>query len=453
MKALNLTKIIFILALILLCQQIWVPGFFHDGYLYAALGKNAASEGHWLIPKLSDVTYTRFNHHPPLYFMIEGLFFKLFGSDWTQARLFGVIWVFLWIFGMRRLLVRKTDVLTGDLFSLLLILMPDILKKARFPNLDFALALMCGVALLLVWREKRVVRWMISGLLLGLGFWIKGIALFIFGPIFAINLLIDREKLRTLGPYLTIVVMLAIAGLWPLLLWSTDNWDIFTGYLDMQFTHTAIEGRGESMPFYTYIVHVLTTMSHLILLTIWGVYLERSKFLKNELTLLGAVWFLTGLILLSVMKFKYSHYLIPYYPGLALLALPGLRDVYDRSREKFGSYLGAITVLAALALLIFPLTTKTRRHVELIGIEEELAWRKIKVEKFYLVDDAYEFWSTTNYVAYRFNKSVEGLAKVDIDKLPAGIYLLISHPKSLDGSPGIEKVWENHRVSAYLKRK
>lgn len=444
----NLSRVVFVLGLILLCQQIWVPGFFQDGYLYAALGKNALVHGTWLVPRLSEVTYTEFFHHPPLYFMIEGIFFKLFGSDWTQARLFAVLWALLWIFGLRRVLISKTDVETGDLFALLLILMPDVLKKARFPNLDFALALVCGLALLFVWKERRLARWLLSGLLLGVGFWLKGIALFIFGPIFVVNLFLDRELLKTSKPYLSVIMMILVGGLWPFLLKITGNYDIFLSYLDMQFTGTAIEGRGESMPFYTYIVHVATTMPHLILLALWGLYIERRKYLRNELTLLGAIWFFTGLILLSLMKFKYSHYLIPYYPGLALLALPGLRDLYQRSKEKFSTYLGVLTLTTALVLLTFPLTTKNRRHPELVQMEEALSWQKLAPSEFLLVDHAYEFWSTTNYVAYRFDRPVRSaeLSEVRVDA-PKVVLVYPEREEEITANFNSKLLYRNHRVS------
>lgn len=445
MKEANLSKIIFVFALILLCQQLWVPGFFHDGYLYAALGKNAAEASHWLVPHLSDAAYARFFHHPPLYFMIEGIFFKVFGSDWTQARLFGVLWIFLWLYGMRKVLARKSRVEIANLFVLLLILMPDVLKKARFPNLDFALAAMCGIALLLVWKENRLGKWLFAGALLGLGFWFKGIALFVFGAVFLVYLALDRMHFKSSKPYLCASLALVIGALWPLLLKMTGNWDIFTGYLDMQFTKTAIEGRGESMPFYTYLVHVLTTMPHIVLLALWGLYKERS-----DLTKLGAIWFFTGLILLSCMKFKYSHYLIPYYPGLALMALPAMKALREKFLNRFDTGLAALTVLTGLVLLIFPLTTKNRRHPELVQMEHALDWHQLRPEEFLLVDGAYEFWSTTNYVAYRFNRPVRAISLNElVVKAPVVVLSYPNRGEEIAMNYKSTLLFRNHRVSIH----
>jgi hypothetical protein len=44
--------IIMALGVIVYLQHSWLQGFFQDGYLYAAFGKHAAENGHWLVPHL-----------------------------------------------------------------------------------------------------------------------------------------------------------------------------------------------------------------------------------------------------------------------------------------------------------------------------------------------------------------------------------------------------------------
>ena len=79
---------LFFLAIVVYAQQAWVSGFFHDGYLYASLGKNAAIKDFWLIPHYTEQIYSRFSHHLPFIFILEGIFFKIFGASNTTARLF-----------------------------------------------------------------------------------------------------------------------------------------------------------------------------------------------------------------------------------------------------------------------------------------------------------------------------------------------------------------------------
>ncbi len=130
---------LFLFSVVLYCQQSWVPGFFHDGYLYAAFGKNAAQAGHWLIPHASDAVYSRFFHHTPTIFIFEGVFFKIFGASYTTARIFSasfsILTLFLIVHWLRAAGEKRWAYLSGVFFLCL----PSLLKKTRFPSLDPAL--------------------------------------------------------------------------------------------------------------------------------------------------------------------------------------------------------------------------------------------------------------------------------------------------------------------------
>ena len=127
---------VLLLALVLLFQQSWVPGFFQDGYLYAALSKNAAERGFWLVPHLSESLYPEFFHHSPFIFILQGLFFKIVGASYCTARIFGG----LFTLGTLFLLYRWSRLLSGKKLAfyscLLFITLLPLLKKSRFPNLD-----------------------------------------------------------------------------------------------------------------------------------------------------------------------------------------------------------------------------------------------------------------------------------------------------------------------------
>ncbi len=61
----------FVLAsmVILYFQHLGTKGFFHDGYLYANLGKNAYQMGRWLIPFHSETQYFEFFHNKILHIL------------------------------------------------------------------------------------------------------------------------------------------------------------------------------------------------------------------------------------------------------------------------------------------------------------------------------------------------------------------------------------------------
>ncbi|MCY4523763.1 MAG: hypothetical protein OXB84_03380, partial [Halobacteriovoraceae bacterium] len=96
------------LGITLFAHHAWVNGFFHDGYLYATMGKNAALKGFWLIPHYTEEFYGRFHQHLPLVFILEGVFFKIFGASNVTARLFiggfslaTLTVLILWIFNLK----------------------------------------------------------------------------------------------------------------------------------------------------------------------------------------------------------------------------------------------------------------------------------------------------------------------------------------------------------------
>ena len=310
--------------IVLLFQQAWVPGFFHDGYLYAALGKNAL-EGHWLVPKLNDLVYTEFFHHIPFVFILEGLFFKIFGASFVSARIFAGLFtlgsLFVLMGWCRQLKGDRFAIAVGIVFSLIL----PMIKKSRFPNLDTPLMFFTLTSLYYYWRalgDKRY--WLISGLFFGLALLTKGPIGFFIPLIMILHILVTR-RLRVLGslyPWLGLVLGFFIFGIWPLSLYISDKFYIFKNWFDFTFIHTMSEGRGEPSPLWTYVIFLLQGVN---IWFIMALYSMRKK--KDDFYWLALIGFLSFLVLLSFSAFKYSHYLMPMYPFLAICAGYVLVDV------------------------------------------------------------------------------------------------------------------------------
>ena len=193
-------------------------------------------------------------------------------------------------------------------------------------------------------------------------------------------------------------------------------------------------------------------MPHILLIIAWGIWVKGLDYFKTPVVRLGVIWFVPGFVVLSCLKFKYSHYLIPYYPGLALLAIPGLLDIKSRLGDKFERIIAVLAVCTAVALLVLPLTTKLRRHPELINMEEQLEWRNLKPQKFFLVDNAYEFWSSTNYIAYRYSQGLDRVTSSDFLSDPKHGSVLITAPGLFKNRAEILEIWSNHRASIYFYR-
>ncbi|MGY0407078.1 MAG: glycosyltransferase family 39 protein [Polaribacter sp.] len=76
-------------------------GMFLDGVTYSAISKNLANGyGSFWEPHYTKTLFTSFHEHPPLVFIIESYFFKLFGNAFYTERIFSLATALLTAFGI-----------------------------------------------------------------------------------------------------------------------------------------------------------------------------------------------------------------------------------------------------------------------------------------------------------------------------------------------------------------
>ena len=389
-----------LISLTVLFQQSWVPGFFPDGHLYAALSKNASEGGHWLVPRLSEHTYPVFFHHTPFVFILQGLFFKMLGASYTTARLFGG----LFTLGTVLLLYRWCQIIhskkLGYYACFLFITIIPLVKKSRFPNLDTPLMFSTLLAIHFYTRfywEQKVIHWLPIGISLGLALLIKGplglLPCFVIGAHQLIN--------RRFSPHLvgSFFLGFAIFSLWPLGLYLTNQFSVFSDYWEFTFNHTITRGRnqGNYDPF-LYIVFLLKYAGPWVLLAIWGGTIAIKKRLFLPLIYFAAIF-----IPLSLAKFKYSHYLLPLYPALATLSALPLTLLHSRGEKYWQNSVKIFALSLALALLIFPLTVAIKRDPELHKAMEIIQALESPPRTWIIVDEAYSHFPTANFLAFHNN--------------------------------------------------
>ena len=390
------------LGLTLYLQYAWVPGFFHDGYLYAAFGKNAAEYGHWLVPHLSEATYSRFFHHTPFIFILEGLFFKVFGSSFLTARIFGASWALLTGLFLFKFLKRLGTEYWAKFSLILFWIIPPLMKKSRFPNLDLPLMLFFLLSLTYYFKafsEKKRRDWIISGFFFGLALLTKGpVGLFIPLIIFVHTLLKKRwEQLLRPLPWISLALGFSLFGLWPLALWFNGEIEIFLKWFDFTFLETITYARGEGSPFYTYFVFLLKQTSLWIILAGWSIfqiYFKHDKKYKEVIDF-SLISFLVILLPFSIAKFKYSNYLIPLYPFLTIVAGYSIHFM-GKMKDRFFIFINSLGVVVPLVLLIFPLTNKIKRDPQIFEIRSELKSKNIEIKTWVNFRETYPFWALAN---------------------------------------------------------
>ena len=413
LSSLSLYWPLFFLGVVLYAQHAWVDGFFHDGYLYASLGKNAALLDYWLVPHYTSEVYDRFFHHGPFIFILEGLFFKIFGVSNVSARLFMSLFsigtLFLSIYWISR--EKKNNGwswLTGMVFLLTL----PVIKSSRFPNLDIPLMFFFSCSLYFYYRGflGKFFNFFPCGFFFGLSLLTKGPVGLLIPVIITVHWFLIKGMKRYLAMVgIVLGIGIIVFSFWPLSLYFTDNIDIFQKYLHFTFTHTIKEGRGiEELNPFSYIIFLLKYCSLWFLLAVYSSFKGIKK--KDGLFLLYLCSFWIPLLLFSLQKQQYPHYLMPIYPFMSAIASYSFISIAWRIINSL-----KITVLIlSCVLLIFPITTRVHRDWEIHKIISLVRLLENKPNRWGIVDNATPFYNTTGVLAWKESIPVSALKSDEI---------------------------------------
>lgn len=395
-----------------------LKGFFQDGYLYAAFGKSFPWNN-WLIPAQSASQFNEFSHHPPFFFILEGIFFKIVGSDFWQARLFGLLWVFSTIIILFRYVKSRFNTNLAFFSTLLLLLIPGLMKKSRFPNMDQALLFSYTLTLLIyfeAWTKKSSKLWTLSGAAWGLCLLLKGVSGVLLLPLIFVHQVFENRSLKFLlkkDIWLAFIAGCLIFSLWPGLLWISGRMDIFLDYLDFQLFSTAIKGRGHSdINLFQYFIQLLKKSPHLSLLFIWSLYLFKKGKIKEyrKFYIFNLICFISYIFPLSLMKFKYSHYLIPIYPSFSIIAsYPLILKLKDKM-NVFNKIWCVILILAFIPLFPLGVTNKVKRDKEIFEVAKEFARVKKIPSEWLLVEESYSYWALSGLSSFVYGANPHRLS-------------------------------------------
>jgi 4-amino-4-deoxy-L-arabinose transferase-like glycosyltransferase len=313
-----------VLGTLLFFRHASAEGMFVDGTCYAALGRNAAEEGAWLVPTLSPDLFPRFFEHPPTFIAFEGLVFHLLGASWATARLCVLVFALALVAALWTFLRHEVGRRAAFFGALLLMLTWPFLRWCRFPNLDVPTALFSCLCLFDAWRATTrgpPRLWLRAGLFFGLALLVKGIfALHVPLAILLFLLLSGRlSVLRSPRPWLALVLGLALFALWPLALALRGDLDGFRHYLEAAFAKSAGDVGGTNPA--NYLLTLVTRAGpQLALATGAIVMLRRRGAPPAHPGVLALCGLLAVYLPLEIQGADYAHWLVLAYPHLAMLA-------------------------------------------------------------------------------------------------------------------------------------
>lgn len=374
----------------------WVPGFFADGYLYAGLGKTAATEGHWLIPKLNDSYFQEFYHHLPFVFIWEGWFFKIFGVGFTQARIFISLFNISSILLVYNFLKEKTSREHAFISASLLLLTYPLLRFSRYPNTDLPFMFFSFCVLVCYFNAQRFPQtkrwWLLSGLFLGLAIYSKGLlAIVIPAGIFFHEAVFKKfSGLKKIWSWISLLLAGSFWGLWFLLLKTEGRADIFFNYFKhvSGAVNSGVTHYNHASDYFLYTRHLFIHTGPWIILAAFATYKFFKNKVRDELFTTFFSYFVFVFVFLSFQKVKMGYYLVTLYPPLAILAGYGVMQ-FPKHLPRIISGFKIFFLLAMSILLVFPLTNKSSRDQGIFRTLEISNDLFPQINEWYVVSGSY----------------------------------------------------------------
>ncbi len=205
----------------LLIPTLVQDGMFFDGVTYSAISKNMAN-GYGSIwePHYTKVLYPSFYEHPPLVFIVESLFFRLFGNGFYTERIFCLFVSLLSVFGIIKcwkLLADNSEMKTYYWLPILFWLAVPIIswsyKNNLLENTMGVFSIYAVYFILKALKESKIIFMFLASILIIMAFLSKGVVgIFplvtplLFGMIF-------HQNKKSFGYFSVLIVMLLFVGL------------------------------------------------------------------------------------------------------------------------------------------------------------------------------------------------------------------------------------------------
>ncbi len=322
-----------------------------------------------------------FNDQPFPFLWLTGIFMRTFGPDAWSARFlasaFAVASVLLLYFYLRRHFSKLSAFLSAFLFMVNPLWLRFSARLQLEPPMIFFI-----LASFFAWsnfiHDQKKLKWaLLSGAFAGLAVAMKSpVGLLIFPSAFLGELLFNSGLRARVCKGLAISILAAsipIAVTW-LLANHFSGTNLFADYLQRQVLGTAIGGRGaiqERDWFFGLKTLGRFCRIEIIVAIIAAFFWIRGR-MKPKIFTEPVALIISGLFVLmlviSGIKFKFPHYFLPGFPLLASLsghALCSILPNQDKAERGILRFLGTLTPILMVSLLIFPIQTVPEQFVAL----------------------------------------------------------------------------------------
>jgi len=422
--------------LCLLLPTLVQDGMFLDGITYSAISKNMANGyGSFWNPHYTNILYSNFHEHPPLVFIVQSLFFKVFGDAFYTERIFSLFTAILTVMGIIlcwRLFSDKTELKEYDWLPILLWLSVPLVswsyKNNLLENTMGACTIFSVFFILKSLIENRIVFLLPGSVLIVLAFLSKGFT-GIFPIVVPILFAFTYKPIRhTILYSVCLIIFTAIVSCLFLLVFPELMTNI-TSYFHQQLLPSLNNQREiTSNNRFSIILDLVTELSFPIILIVYFAIKQRQKdgksvFLKNKKSLIFLLIALSASIPLMISLKQRKFYLIPSIPfyilSISFFVAPFLKEKLDTLSSSTLKWMKKASFTALSIGLIFSVSQfgKFSRDGEKLA---DIYAISHTIPEGTVISTTKELWGDWSLVAY-----MSRIGNISLDRDNKHQYLLI----------------------------
>jgi len=335
-----ITLIVFI---ILLVPSLVQDGMFLDGVTYSAISKNLANNnGTIWKPFYTKTLYPEFFEHPPLFFFIQSIFFKILGNSLYVERLFSLITAIISLLGIKliwELFFNKSNLKYYSWMPVFLWIITPIIfwsyKNNMLENLLTVFILFSVIFSLKALIQNKIFYLLLSGLFILFAFLTKG-----FVGLFPLVIIIIYWITINKISFSKTILYTGILLLFPIEPKSLNN---ITQYFNIQLI-PSIKNNRELADYRFYIlVRLLNELIPIVIITLVITLINKfHNILKRKIEFKNILFFIliafSASIPLLITQKQNGYYLVPSIPffsiSFSILIVQYLQDYFANIESK-----------------------------------------------------------------------------------------------------------------------
>lgn len=304
-------------------------GMFLDGIVYANFAKNfAIGDGTFLHPFYSETYLTNFVSHPPMFFFLEGLFFKLFGTSFLVERFYSVLCLLITGFVTIKL-YKKLEFKNTFLPLFFLVSIPLITWSAANNIIENTLMIFTTLSVLFYiysFEKKRFLFLFLAGLSISIGFSLKGfVALFPYSFPFIYWLIIRKNNFKRVLFDTVLIIIFSITPILVSILYSPEINGYFISYFKTQIIGSISSIQTVDSRFYILGRFLSEIIPSIIICGLYGLIIKlKTKSYpliskdNSKKALMIFLFSLTAVLPIMISMKQSGFYLLPAFPFLAI---------------------------------------------------------------------------------------------------------------------------------------